>query len=277
MERPQVVTFEGTGDKKILIIAGVHGDEITAVSSVFGMIKGCCFTEFRRRYKTLTFIPNVNIDAIKKGERSFENKPNEDLNRAFKKDDFDCKKFLKPFLDYSDVVIDIHNSPQVDTCMLIDYGRHQEAASICFDASVSYIIRPFEGNTIKKWCIDNSKLAVTVEASGMNYVKEASELEIYRIVEQFLSSYLSGNVDYEEYKFEPSMEIKANKEGFYKPFFKFWSARIGTIDNKVDPEEMMILPFVCNFVGCRAKDYVVPGEDIGFATPLPTRTDNEEC
>ena len=98
--------------KKILILGGVHGDEIAGIKAIENIIKKLIIDNGE-----IYFII-CNDKAIKKKERFIE----ENLNRCFLKNKVSTNSYeenlaneLKPIMSQFDICLDIHNSTSKDT------------------------------------------------------------------------------------------------------------------------------------------------------------------
>ena len=98
--------------KNVLIIAGVHGDEITPVYTLAKMVSGGLFN--LKNVESVTVLNGLNMTGLKSATRELQPKNSNDLNRSLIsiKDGVDGEQqLLEELISKNDVVIDIHSSP----------------------------------------------------------------------------------------------------------------------------------------------------------------------
>ena len=158
---------------KILLIAGTHGNEQAAVmASVKAMQQ---FNLVKRASDQVDFVI-FNRPGLAENTREVPPAPpeNYDLNRAFSSTgewDMDGQvKHLMMLIYASDVVVDVHNSPACDNCILVSNDAHA-ASYIRFARknNLHYILRESAADTIKRYAIMHGIPGFTVELGGMGY------------------------------------------------------------------------------------------------------------
>lgn len=203
-----VNTFYGDGDKNILIISGVHGDEHTPVAITEKIITK--INDFSKNYKTLNVIHRLNKPALNANKRFVDGI---DLNRAF---DGNTKhqlvNFLMSEIENADVIIDIHSSY---SCMeLIAIDQNEYAKSFCDFADnldIPYMIHKGNEGTIKRYCISINKPCFTFEVNRLEEIDSESVEKGYNMINNMID-HIS------ELEFKPSKEVpKLTKMIFTKP------------------------------------------------------------
>ena len=171
-----VKKIKGTGTKKILIIAGIHGNESNAVNLL---------SKISRKYEInttnigqVTFLNAINTTGLKYNTREFqeeESKESNDLNRYFdtetKEDKIQIMEELSQYIKEHDLIIDIHNSPNVVIpSVVIALNEHAPFyIRKCDELNIPYILYS-NTNTIKKYAdLTLGKEAYTIEVNQMGY------------------------------------------------------------------------------------------------------------
>ncbi len=171
-----VKKIKGTGTKKILIIAGIHGNESNAVNLL---------SKISREYEInttdigqVTFLNAINTTGLKYNTREFqeeESKESNDLNRYFdtevKEDKIQIMEELSQYIKEHDLIIDIHNSPNVVIpSVVIALNEHAPFyIRKCDGLNIPYILYS-NTNTIKKYAdLTLGKEAYTIEVNQMGY------------------------------------------------------------------------------------------------------------
>ena len=84
----------------ILLISGVHGNELTSIKALSLFSKNNNFKY--RSIKTITCIHGINIEGIRKCVRDIPKDDNNDLNRMFK-DEFNPFEILKSHIEKNEL------------------------------------------------------------------------------------------------------------------------------------------------------------------------------
>jgi predicted deacylase len=175
----KVIMGSNPDGKKILILGGVHGDELTPIYTLSNMVKNEKFN--KEDISKLTILNAVNVSALKKSQREFHNENSNDLNRLLISNETpnssDVIKELKTYIEQADVVIDVHSSPNCTEFALIDIDQYTNTInSWCLESDVTTVFRYSAANTIKRYCLEQGKLAVTLEVNKMKLIDfESSE------------------------------------------------------------------------------------------------------
>ena len=177
---------------KILITSGVHGNEQTAVLSVYMLAKKL---ESFTGDTEFNFIHGVNRTGLTNNcrETEDENTSTNDFNRMFATESaFSVQDRFKEVCDAisdCDIVIDVHNSPACSNCVLISNNKYAKRQHEWFTTNgISSIIRESNTDTIKKYATEHDKLGITVEMGVMSStvnMKEVIDTQVsflYRLV-----------------------------------------------------------------------------------------------
>jgi predicted deacylase len=182
--------------KKILIIAGVHGDEITPVYMLAKMLKDNDFDHNLKNVNSITIINGLNISGLKGKVRDVVSNSTQDLNRILSNDpEENCIELLKEYIKKNDVIIDIHSSPTCTEFALVDIDEYTQLVSDwCKKADVSCAFRYSGANTIKRYCLENGKLAVTLEINKMNVVDKISVFKSSKMIVKLIDASVDVNL-----------------------------------------------------------------------------------
>ena len=173
-----------TPNKSILVIAGVHGNEHNAVLATKKLMNAIeTSPDFSKSGATVRFIIGANRYGLLNNTREWgepdciKNDAGEpvDLNRVFKEDKcppgstlLEIKNKLSKAIFSADIVIDVHNSPAMEPCVLLNNDTHtREYVKFCTANEIRYITQESTNSTVKKYAIDTGKIGFTVELGGM--------------------------------------------------------------------------------------------------------------
>lgn len=186
--------------KKVLIIAGTHGNESNAVNllSLYWwhlkklkyhidngqigddyFIDEVLFPMFNqeKNIKSITIVNGLNETGLRYNTREFiqlSTTETDDLNRYFDDekipDKNDIMEKLDQLIEEHDIVIDIHNTENVTACVSIALNINAPYyTDFCLKNKIPFILME-NNNTIKKHAdITKGKKAFTVEVSGLGY------------------------------------------------------------------------------------------------------------
>ena len=160
------------------MVSGVHGNEQLAVLASY---------EAYFRIKTeklingeLTLYMGVNAPGLVNGTREYPEwkdpaalPEDRNLNRAFpteeKVDDMElARSKVMVLANERDIVLDVHNSPSIHNCVLIDNGPYAKAyVKWCIENDIAYILRDGPQGTLKARTIKRGNVGFTVELGGM--------------------------------------------------------------------------------------------------------------
>lgn len=215
--------------KSVLLIGGVHGNELTPLMALVlfkslhlqGVITALEKTDEINR---ITIVNGINIHGLEKCTRDIiepaKKDGSNDLNRLFKFDSYEEEfspfQRLKELIAIHDIVIDIHSTPSMEShCMVID---HTSTAfpyiKWCQDAKVPFAIYETDATTIKRYAIENGKIGVTFELNTMDKINvESAKLGASQIAQLIL-------------KFSVET-FKKSYQGVLKPLIEFKSSETG--------------------------------------------------
>ena len=161
-----------------LIISGTHGNETNAVQDVFDLkLRFDEKIDTRLLDKNIDFYQGWNKTALEFCTREFQKAEDEipsDLNRAFTDkipEDKECiVEELKSKIKVNDVIIDVHNSPLLRNCVVINNGPYaRNYVHFCKDKGLDFLLIESTTDTIKKYATDNNKVGFTVEIGDMGF------------------------------------------------------------------------------------------------------------
>lgn len=187
------VTLEGKKEnrRKILVIAGVHGNEQNAVLAAYRLYESFA-TATQDIYKNendIRFILGVNKWGLLTNKREFGQRTDVypdpiqtdkpiDFNRVFTKNHVAelnenataVRNFIQKAIEDADIVIDVHNSPACTNMVLLNNDEYA-ASTIEFmnecHMDTDYMVCESQTSTIKKYAIEQGKVGFTVELGGM--------------------------------------------------------------------------------------------------------------
>lgn len=214
---------EGVDNRKILVIAGVHGNEHNAVLAAYRVYQEFLneTDEKLKNAHTIRFILGVNKWGLLKNQREWASRtdvhpvpiPKDkpvDFNRVFtldyatgtdKEEPFDLRLLIETAIADADVVIDVHNSPACDNIVLLNNDEYT-ASTVKFLNEIhmpNYMVWESQTSTIKKYAIDHGKTGFTVELGGMTVSRNDASVMIDQTA--FLKT-LVNMVDFLMPKFE---------------------------------------------------------------------------
>ena len=176
--RPFSFNYKNYEGYNILMVSGVHGDEQLAVLASY---------EAYSRIKnenlingSLDLYMGANAPGLVAGTREYTDfkdpsalPEDRNLNRAFpteeKVDDMDlARSKVMCLANEMDIVLDVHNSPSIHNCVLIDNGPYAKAyVKWCIENRIAYILRDGPQGTLKARTIKQGNVGFTVELGGM--------------------------------------------------------------------------------------------------------------
>ena len=268
--------LEGSGTKNILILTGVHGNEITPVYCGYLLINEYGFTH--NKFKKITILNALNTDGIKKNTREIPSDGTNDLNRMFKveQDEDITTEDLEKLFNENDVIIDIHSSPRCTEFTLINQDEYANSyVRFCRKHEIKYLLRYSDANTIKKYGLDKIKISFTIEINGLNYIdfesaKNGVQL-VYKIVDNCDKFELSKEIP----KYTEYFELFTYKSGLFLPYYSVGDEikegnLLGKIIDLTTMEESVI-PYNrgLGWIICTGEtQYVSPSQSIYFIQPI---------
>lgn len=204
----------GTGTKNVLVLTGVHGNEVTPVYVGYNLVnmwKGSWgYKNDLSKFKKLTILNALNTDGIRKNSRDIPCDSTNDLNRMFKveKDEDITIDDLQKIFDDNDVIIDVHSSPKCTEFVLINQDENANSyVEFCQKHEINYAIRYSDANTIKKYGLDKNKISFTIEINQMNYIDFDSAGKGTTLVNKIINNFESFEIKKEEPKYPEYMEL----------------------------------------------------------------------
>ncbi len=202
---------------KILVLSGVHGSEQSAIK-VGMMLKQAYSIKTDGFGLEIKVIPFINKNALINNSREYVDctkDDTKDLNRSmvdemdksFKK----IKEELQFEIDTSDVVIDIHNSPDCGHFFLVDKDDfNKRNCRLLKQAGVTYASRHTKGGTIKDFANSENTVGFTYEFSGMTAKQNFENIDkAYKDIDQLIKYFIKRKHILEDSKIEyQSNELK---------------------------------------------------------------------
>ena len=293
-------TLADSDPRKILIIAGVHGNEHNAVLAAYRLYQELMQEHDPkcRNKHDIRFILGVNKWGLLKNTREWasrtdvhpdpiQNDTPVDFNRVFtmdhgsgvkKEEATDIKRLIENAIASADVVIDVHNSPVCDNIVLLNNDEYT-ASTVKFLNEIhmlNYMVWESQTSTIKKYAIDHGKTGFTVELGGMTLSRSDASVIIDQTV--FLKT-LVNMVDFFMPKFEKgpvlpphmlAMPIYARAYGLIDEvkFSSHAKMKEGEVfatmvtDSDNPDDAVFKAPCEGNLVACEDKRFVKPGDEI---------------
>lgn len=204
--------------KNILILAGVHGNELTPVYCA-NLIATSNIDELKKSFKKLTILNAVNLEGIKNNTRDIPDDSTNDLNRSFKKDDNkNIIDQLKEYIDSHDVIIDLHSSPSCSEFVLLNQDEYTNSyADFCEKYGINYLIRYSANDTIKKYGLEKGKISFTFEMNKMDNVSIISASRAFTSIGQIIKNINKFEVSKSEPYYETYREFYTHHEGIFFP------------------------------------------------------------
>ncbi len=203
--------------KNILILSGVHGNELSAV--LVGM-------DLKRYYnydgmvnKTIKVIPWCNPSGLFTNKREMQDTSTKDLNRSFSNVESSSNYIdnLKKEIEWADIVIDIHNSECCAHFCLLDIGckNNIEIQNACIEADVEYAMRYSNGGTIKDYVNELGKIGITYEFTGMSAYNNNDNIDrAYNEIKKLINVFKSEDDFANSIKDNRLKELYSTKSGF---------------------------------------------------------------
>lgn len=152
---------------KVLLIAGMHGNEYSAVEVAL------YFKDIVEEYgyTNITVVPYANENALLNNSRTYVQNNTTDLNRSFSEGletQVQAIEKMKKLILEHDLIIDIHNSPNCCNFALFD-ASYLQGLALCEAAGVTYAVRDTNVKNTLKYYANTliNKTAITYEFSPM--------------------------------------------------------------------------------------------------------------
>lgn len=180
--RPFTFNYKNYEGYNILMVSGVHGNEQLAVIASYE-----AYSRIKKEKLInggLTLYMGANAPGLVDGTREYPEwsdpaslPEDRNLNRAFKSavkgydlvDDMEhARSKVMVLANEKDIVLDVHNSPAIHHCVLIDNGPYAKAyVKWCIENDIAYILRDGPQGTLKSRAIEEGNVGFTVELGGM--------------------------------------------------------------------------------------------------------------
>lgn len=216
--------------KSVLLISGVHGNEITPISCLWKFYKLCLNENYQKEinYESeesevlidkITFVFGAAVSALRNCSRNINSETVSDLNRMFPVNDEKPEVLLKKLIDEHDVIIDVHSSPNITEMYLIDIDKYAlSLIDLCNRAKVNWVCWYSGKDTIKKYILEsalNGKIGLTLKLNGMDTIDTLSAVAGSELLFKLLSN-IPKKLSVRNIPFGTEfIEIKAGVEGIY--------------------------------------------------------------
>lgn len=269
--------IEGKGKKNILVLTGIHGNELSPVYIGYMLKEYYNISVDELYFKQLTIVNAINIDGIRKNVREIPSDSTTDLNRMFKsevKDNYVNE--IKQLIVDNDVIIDIHSSPNCTEFILINNdGYANSYVEFAKNNDISYLLRYSNADTIKKFCLNAGKISFTIEMNKMSSIDLKSCERCFSLLLKLFINIDSFGYKIEEPKYETYTEFYHYKEGIFLPEFELGDVVddndiIGTLLDLKDFSKTDVIyrgkkaKLICD----EDKSYISPGSSIYFLQPI---------
>ena len=275
-----ISTIQGTGDKKILIITGVHGNELTSVYA--GILVQHEISSNLEKYQNLfgglKIIGAANIRSIREVSAEITRSDGKNMNRLFSTDPSEGEVVteIEKSIMESDIVIDIHSSANCTEFISIDRNENANSyVEFCLKNRIKYLQRYCYNETVKNFAIKLDKIAFTLELNKLDVIDTVSAVAGSSIVLDIIRNIAGFESKKEEPKYNDYYGVSHYSEGLLLPLMNVGAdvvadniiARlVGAKKNDIDyvikaPVDGTI---ICGF----DKGYIRSGEDICWIQPI---------
>jgi len=213
------IEFQGKGNKNILILTGVHGNELTPVYCSY-LLNNYFKNVISPHFKKLTILNSINLDGIRENIRDIPNDSTSDINRMFKQEPYNFHyDEMKSMFDEHDVIIDVHSSPNCCEFILLNQNETTNSyVEFALKYNIKYLIRYSNTNTIKKYGLDNNKISFTVELNKVNFIDVESSGKGADMILDIINHCDDFELKEEEPKYCEFFEYYTYKEGLFIPY-----------------------------------------------------------
>ena len=171
---PKIYNFDsGKPGKKLLLIAGIHGDEVAPQKSMLRLISEIEAGNIVIKSGALTIIPTANPWAAERNKRMMD----VNLNRIMRVHEnaalYEEKlaNIIAPVIADFDATVDLHTANTSDIPFgFNDYAEQKERADLLDIFGLDHVIYGWNdmypdpsSSSTDKWANDNGKLCVTIE------------------------------------------------------------------------------------------------------------------
>ena len=206
----------GNDKKSLLVICGIHGNETNAIASTMDVRDRIRKNPMFEKYGRITFLIGVNEYGIRYDYRKtgIENDTS-DLNRLFY-EPIDYKALLLEEIEAHDIIVDVHNSPNIENSILLTFDKYAPGYKRFLDEKrITNMVWNVQTPNIKNKANSyEGKMGFTVELDGMG------DTSFEKLSENsgFLYNFISSIWECEKTEETPdpeiiSADIKSNYEG----------------------------------------------------------------
>lgn len=281
--------------KRILIITGIHGNEITSIYTGMMAVTTIGY-DLKNDFAIVTIINGVNESGIQSGTREVSEKSaNGDMNRMFHestvanvskhlKEAFTSNRLyeslsvldLKTIISQYDIVIDIHTSADIHEFVLIDNNEYADSlASYLAIHNIPYCIRAFRGDTLKSYIFNQGKVGFTLELNGLETIDFDSARKGYEIVVNLIKAMADFQITKSHIIPEHDcLSIVSHYEGLITPleagktFFEKGDLLFDIIDYNLNTIGMIVAPCRGRLISKVSRSYTTVGADICLFQPI---------
>ena len=177
------IDFKGTGKKSLLITSGIHGNETNAVMNTMKLKKFIKANNnpWENMYSSITFLIGANEyglrNDVRKTGREYDGS---DLNRMFYNPK-DCKTDIERLIEKNDIVVDVHNSPNISNCVLLTFDKYAlEFKNFFVNNDLDVMVWNAQTPNIKNKANSyEHKIGFTIELNGMGDSSFENEKETF--------------------------------------------------------------------------------------------------
>lgn len=218
-----ITEIKGEGEKNILILTGIHGNEITPLYCGF-LLKNYNWNFYKKNFNKITILNAINLNGIREYTRDIPDISTDDLNRKFTNEENSSNivQTLVEIFEENDVVIDIHSSPNCCEFVLINQDEYSNSyIEFCENNSINYYTRYNNNKTIKKYCIEKGKICFTLELNKLNNIDYNSSYKGLILTTNIIFNIDKFNIKKEEPKYQIYEDFFHYKEGIFVAENKF--------------------------------------------------------
>lgn len=180
--------------KDILILAGIHGNELTPIYTLIKFIKYGFVTSIKNKYiRKITVINCVNQPAIVSKTRGIREI---DLNRLFDSEaiakQLEIRDKITKEIDNHYAVIDLHSygskNINQEIVLINNNDQAQRYVEFCKLTGLHFALQNEYQHSLKQYALNNNKIAFTIELSGTNKINIKSAYQGIHIIATILEN-----------------------------------------------------------------------------------------
>jgi hypothetical protein len=210
---------------KLLVIAGTHGNESNAVFTTLN-VKAIIKEHPQNfpQYSSITFLIGLNESGLRNNSRATSKEYNkDDLNRIFY-EETNYKELVKDAIKDADIILDVHNSPNIVNCVLLNWDEYyKNYLSFFREHQIQTLVWNKNTPTIKSYANSfDGKKGFTVELNNMGICLSQDKENYYFLYEIICQiseiRKIKQKIDVEKDKDDLEITIKPHFEGIFVPF-----------------------------------------------------------